>query len=62
MILSPFDLPMLRFLAMFFFDILLRPGMHGGISPSLDSLDNIRQLDRIQEAGMKTTKISAVDG
>jgi len=23
--------------------------MHGGISPSLDSLDNIRQLDRIQE-------------
>lgn len=24
--------------------------MHGGISPSLDSLDNIRQLDRIQEA------------
>ena len=45
-----------------FFDILLRPGMHGGISPSLDSLDNIRQLDRIQEAGMKTTKISAVDG
>ena len=25
--------------------------MHGGISPSLDSLDNIRQLDRIQEVG-----------
>merc|ERR1712063_91633 len=23
--------------------------MHGGISPSLDSLENIRQLDRIQE-------------
>jgi len=23
--------------------------MHGGLSPSLDSLDNIRQLDRIQE-------------
>ena len=24
--------------------------MHGGISPSLDSLENIRQLDRMQEA------------
>lgn len=31
-------------------------GMHGGISPSLDSLDNIRQLDRIQEAWQAHTR------
>lgn len=23
--------------------------LHGGLSPSLDTLDNIRQLDRVQE-------------
>jgi hypothetical protein len=25
--------------------------LHGGLSPSLDTLDNIRSLDRIQEVG-----------
>jgi diadenosine tetraphosphatase ApaH/serine/threonine PP2A family protein phosphatase len=25
--------------------------LHGGLSPSLDTLDNIRALDRIQEVG-----------
>lgn len=25
--------------------------LHGGLSPSLDTLDNIRSLDRVQEVG-----------
>jgi len=28
--------------------------LHGGLSPSLDTLDNIRSLDRIQEVGNST--------
>jgi len=29
--------------------------LHGGLSPSLDTLDNIRSLDRVQEVGNSTT-------
>jgi serine/threonine-protein phosphatase 2A catalytic subunit len=31
--------------------------LHGGLSPSLDTLDNIRALDRIQEVGNKISMI-----
>ena len=33
----------------FFFNQLQVFCLHGGLSPSLDTLDNIRSLDRIQE-------------
>jgi diadenosine tetraphosphatase ApaH/serine/threonine PP2A family protein phosphatase len=32
--------------------------LHGGLSPSLDTLDNIRALDRIQEVGNEFSIIS----